>query len=99
MNDTFPPVSPERAGATHDEISARAQQLWEDFGRPVGRDEEIWLQAERALRDSTPPSSETVAPAASDRAPVEASNAPRGKSSASATPRKTSSRNPKAATR
>ena len=35
---------------THDDISARARQIWEDSGRPVGRDDEIWLRAERELR-------------------------------------------------
>ena len=34
---------------THEEISARAQALWEQQGRPHGRDEEIWLEAERQL--------------------------------------------------
>jgi hypothetical protein len=34
---------------THEEISARAQAIWEQQGRPYGRDEEIWLEAERQL--------------------------------------------------
>lgn len=34
---------------THEQISRRAQQLWENGGRPSGRDEEIWLEAERQL--------------------------------------------------
>jgi len=33
----------------HDDISARARELWEKYGRPTGRDEEIWLEAERQL--------------------------------------------------
>jgi hypothetical protein len=32
-----------------DEIRARARQLWEQAGRPVGRDLDFWLQAEREL--------------------------------------------------
>jgi hypothetical protein len=30
---------------------ARAYQLWENAGRPPGRDQEFWLQAERELED------------------------------------------------
>lgn len=36
---------------THDDISARARQLWENAGQPTGRDEEFWLQAERELQN------------------------------------------------
>ncbi|ACB73328.1 hypothetical protein Oter_0037 [Opitutus terrae PB90-1] len=36
---------------SHDEISRHAQELWEKYGRPSGRDEAIWLEAERNLRD------------------------------------------------
>ena len=32
-----------------DEIRARARQLWEQAGRPAGRDLDFWLQAEREL--------------------------------------------------
>lgn len=35
-----------RAIPLHDEISKRAQQIWESNGRPSGRDEEFWLKAE-----------------------------------------------------
>lgn len=35
---------------SHDEIAGRARQLWSDYGQPSGRDEEIWLEAERQLR-------------------------------------------------
>ncbi len=34
---------------SHDEIAGRARQLWSDYGQPSGRDEEIWLEAERQL--------------------------------------------------
>ncbi|HEY0944238.1 MAG TPA: DUF2934 domain-containing protein [Opitutaceae bacterium] len=39
-----------RREAAHGEIARRARELWEQEGRPVGRDEEIWLEAERQLR-------------------------------------------------
>ena len=38
-----------RFSATHDEIAARARALWEQYGKPAGRDEMIWLEAEREL--------------------------------------------------
>jgi hypothetical protein len=34
-----------------DDIRARARQLWEQAGRPQGRDEEFWFQAERELNE------------------------------------------------
>ncbi|WP_338695808.1 MULTISPECIES: DUF2934 domain-containing protein [unclassified Bradyrhizobium] len=34
-----------------DEIRARARQLWQEAGRPAGRDLDFWLQAERELAD------------------------------------------------
>jgi len=49
MNET---TSTAHSAPTHEEISRRAQELWESYGRPVGRDEEIWLEAERNLRAS-----------------------------------------------
>ncbi len=33
----------------HDEIAKRARRLWEEYGKPAGRDEMIWLEAEREL--------------------------------------------------
>jgi hypothetical protein len=32
-------------------VRARARELWEQHGRPEGRDLEFWLQAERELGD------------------------------------------------
>jgi hypothetical protein len=40
----------ERPDATPAAIAQRARQLWVDYGRPAGRDECIWLEAERQLR-------------------------------------------------
>ncbi|HEU5077776.1 MAG TPA: DUF2934 domain-containing protein [Opitutaceae bacterium] len=51
---------------THELISARAQSIWTAEGRPEGRDEEIWLQAEKQLYDE----SREVIPASSE-APIE----------------------------
>ena len=33
-------------------IRARARDLWEEAGRPEGRDLEFWLQAEREIKDA-----------------------------------------------
>ena len=34
---------------THDQIAQRAQSIWRDWDYPQGRDDEIWLAAERQL--------------------------------------------------
>jgi len=34
-------------------ISRRARELWQRYGCPSGRDEEIWLEAERQVLGST----------------------------------------------
>lgn len=54
------PQSQIRQQVSHDEISRRAKELWRQYGSPQGRDEEIWLEAERQLR-GTPPSLDTPA--------------------------------------
>lgn len=37
------------AKPTHEEIQARAHRLWEQAGKPEGREQEFWQQAEREL--------------------------------------------------
>ena len=39
------------ARQTKEAIRARAHELWEEHGRPSGRDVEFWLQAESELRE------------------------------------------------
>jgi hypothetical protein len=39
------------AKRSKEEIRARAHEIWEQHGRPPGRDVEFWLQAEAELRD------------------------------------------------
>lgn len=39
---------------THAEIAGQAEHLWRSRGCPVGRDSEIWLEAERQLRRDLP---------------------------------------------
>jgi hypothetical protein len=39
-----------RENPAHDEISERAHAIWEERGRPDGRELEHWLDAERQLR-------------------------------------------------
>ena len=40
------------ARPSQNRIRRRARQIWEQNGRPSGRDEEFWLQAERELRET-----------------------------------------------
>jgi len=40
---------------SHDEISSAAFSLWEQAGKPAGRDEEFWLAAERMIITRQPP--------------------------------------------
>lgn len=44
LNGTEEPV------LTHDQIAARARELWEGRGRPHGSAEQDWRQAEEELR-------------------------------------------------
>jgi hypothetical protein len=39
------------ARRSREKIRMRAHQLWEQHGRPAGRDEEFWLQAESELSE------------------------------------------------
>jgi hypothetical protein len=40
------------ANADEDHIRTRAREIWEENGRPAGRDEEFWFQAEQELREA-----------------------------------------------
>ena len=42
---------------TNDEIRIRAHQLWEEAGKPEGREEELWHLAEQELRNADKSSS------------------------------------------
>jgi hypothetical protein len=39
------------ARRSSEKIRMRAHELWEQHGRPAGRDEEFWLQAESELSE------------------------------------------------
>jgi hypothetical protein len=54
---------------THDEITQEAQQLWQNYGCPAGRDTEIWLNAERKLNGD--PAADTFVARASAEAASE----------------------------
>jgi len=48
---------------SREDISARAADLWKNYGSPANRDEEIWLEAERQLTaESTKLQTETATP-------------------------------------
>jgi hypothetical protein len=38
--------------AQEERIRRRAREIWEENGRPAGRDDEFWLQAERESREA-----------------------------------------------
>jgi hypothetical protein len=40
------------AKANEHQIRTRAREIWEEHGRPAGRDEEFWFQAEREFREA-----------------------------------------------
>jgi hypothetical protein len=40
------------ARRSRDKIRVRAHELWEQHGRPVGRDEEFWLRAEAEITEA-----------------------------------------------
>jgi Protein of unknown function (DUF2934) len=40
------------ANPDEDKIRSRAREIWEENGRPVGRDVEFWLEAEREFREA-----------------------------------------------
>ena len=53
-------------------VSIRAYQLWEQEGRPHGRDQAHWFEAERQLQDPEPSAPPQTSPArAAIDAPVE----------------------------
>jgi len=39
---------------THEEVSQRAQLIWQNYGKPVGRDLEIWHEAEQQISGPAP---------------------------------------------
>jgi len=43
------PPSPNTRGMIHETIAVRAYDLWERYGQPADRADEIWLEAEREL--------------------------------------------------
>ncbi len=43
-------------GTTREKIAARAYEIWQESGRPEGKDLENWYRAERELRARAAPS-------------------------------------------
>ncbi len=57
--------------ADESSVSRVAYQLWENAGRPVGRDLEFWLAAEAQVRATTHPAA-TLSPEPSPASPAPA---------------------------
>ncbi len=58
---------------SREDISRRAEEIWRNYGTPQGRDEEIWLEAERQLQSpakSAIPANEDVSTAKTNSAPA-----------------------------
>lgn len=73
MNETTSTLSNSTARPSHDQISQKAKELWERYGGPSGRDEEIWLEAERLLTaPNTPPNENNSSAGTGDDRPVDA---------------------------
>ena len=59
---------------THEEITLRAQEIWNAEGQPVGRDGEIWLSAEQQLKSKSRVSGSREQPLPAARTNDEASS-------------------------
>ena len=60
----------------HGEIALLASQIWEKEGKPSGRDEEIWLQAEAQLLAVRKDDAESPKTVKSERVPSVAKTKP-----------------------
>jgi len=66
-------MSKASSAPTHEAIASRARRLWEEAGRPDGRDEEFWLRAEQQLvseRGKLPAAAPPPLPPASGPPPI-----------------------------
>ncbi len=71
MNETTSTLS-NSTTLSHDQISQKAKELWERYGQPSGRDEEIWLEAERLLASpNTRPTENNSSAGNGDQRPVD----------------------------
>ena len=70
---------------THEEISQKAYALWQERGSLHGTDTEIWLEAERALREQQTPEATPEASGVAERIKAEASTPTTIKAPATAT--------------
>jgi len=62
------------ARRSKEQVRRRARELWEQHGRPEGRDLEFWLEAERQLRDDEDDCSVTAMPMGKEGDAMSASN-------------------------
>ena len=46
------PSKPQRADPSHAEIAEKAYGIWFSLGQVLGRDQEIWFEAEQQLRQA-----------------------------------------------
>lgn len=69
MNEPTPSASSagQKRAPSPEDIARRAAKLWENYGRPSGRDVEIWLEAEESLRVPVAPFTDGETPPRSAR--------------------------------
>jgi hypothetical protein len=71
-------TSREKIATNHDEIAKLAYLNWEKDGRPQGRDQKYWLEAEQQINATGHLLISELSPPA-DQSPVGAKSDPRGK--------------------
>jgi hypothetical protein len=52
LTDELTQTALDLARADEEQIRIRAREIWDENGRPVGRDQEFWYQAEREFREA-----------------------------------------------
>jgi hypothetical protein len=62
-----------------DEVRRRAYELWEQYGRPEGGEEEFWFKAEREIKEAKGLGRTTPEPSKSASGSNREEKAPRGK--------------------
>ena len=60
------------AGEDEDRIRRRAYEMWEEHGRPEGRDQEYWEQARREIEEGGQSRADLLAPDATVESPESA---------------------------
>ena len=85
MNETASQTSATTTQPSHEDITRRADELLEKYGRPVGRDEEIWCAAKRDLKGQSLSAAAAVLPVPADSPAIKTAITPKTAQSSGAT--------------